>query len=64
VGNRGGGEHPDAPADDHYLISSILQPDKDIALGCARGSMRGRVQPYFVTEDQTKQLVVNIRSLK
>jgi len=51
-------------ADDDYLVSSILEPDKDIVLRYARGTMSGRVQPGFVTHGQAKQIVAYIKTLK
>jgi mono/diheme cytochrome c family protein len=51
-------------ADDTYLMSSILLPDKDIVKGFEPGFMSGRIKPGQVTDAQAKALIAYIKTLK
>jgi cytochrome c2 len=51
-------------ADDDYLLSSILDPDKDIVKGFPPGLMSSRIPPGQVSVDQANALIAYIKTLK
>jgi len=50
-------------ADDDYLLSSILDPDKDIVEGFPAGFMSARIAPGQVSVDQAKAIIAYITTL-
>ena len=51
-------------ADDDYLLSSILDPDKDIVKGFPAGFMSARIAPGQVSVDQARAIIVYLKTLK
>jgi cytochrome c2 len=51
-------------ADDDYLLTSILDPDKDVVKGFPAGFMSARIAPGQVSVDQAKAIIVYLKTLK
>ncbi len=51
-------------ADDDYLLSSILDPDKDTVKGYPSGFMSSRVPPGQISVDQADAIIAYIKTLK
>ncbi len=51
-------------ANDDYLLSSILDPDKDVVKGYPSGFMSSRIQPGQVSVDQANAIIAYIKTLK
>jgi len=51
-------------ADDDYLLSSILDPDKDIVKGYPSGFMSARIPPGQVSVGQAEAIIAYIKTLK
>ena len=55
---------PKVKADEQYLLDSILDPDKQIVKGYQPGVMSAAIPKGSVPQDQAKQLVDYIKTLK
>jgi cytochrome c2 len=52
------------PADDAYLLESIVDPDKQVVKGFQKGIMSATIRPHSIPPEKAKALVAFIKSKK
>ena len=52
------------PADDAYLIDAIVDPDKQIVAGYAKGTMSATIKPGAVSQTDAASIVAFIKTIK